>query len=267
MTTQRSSRQPARPASPLRSALITGASRGLGLGLARSLALEHGLKVGLVARTRAPLEAAAAEIVAAGGEALAIAGDVADKRAIHAIVGQAAASLGDIDLLVNNASSLGPTPLRALLDSECEDFGAVLEANLLGPFRLIKAVLGSMVLRGRGVVVQISSDAAQEAHPRWGLYASSKAALDHLTRIWAAELEDSGVRIFAVDPGEMNTRMHAEAVPEAKPDELADPQRVARKIAAMVQAAHAGTLGPTRLLASAWPEPGAKGPVAKGQVA
>ena len=215
-------------------ALITGASRGLGLGLARSLALEHGLRVAMVAREPAPLERAVAELRAAGGEAVGIVADVADKRAIHRIVGQAAAAIGDIDTLVNNASTLGPTPLRSLLDSECEDFEAVLASNLLGPFRLSKAVLGSMLLRGRGVVVQISSDAAVEAYPDWGLYGVSKAALDHLTRIWAAELRDSGVRIFAVDPGEMNTRMHADAVPDADPASLADPLAVARRIAAMI---------------------------------
>src|SRR5690554_2163189 len=170
-----------KPQSTLRTALITGASRGLGLGLARSLALEHGVHVALVAREPEALNAAVQAIQSAGGEALGIVADLADKQAIHRIAGQAAAALGDIDVLVNNASSLGPTPLRPLLDSECEDFGAVLEANLLGPFRLSKAVLGAMVLRGRGVVVQISSDAAIEAYPEWGLYSVSKAGLDHLT--------------------------------------------------------------------------------------
>lgn len=222
-------------------ALITGASRGLGLGLARSLALEHQLRVALLAREPEPLERAVADIRAAGGEAFGIVADVADKRAIHRIAGQAAAALGDIDVLVNNASTLGPTPLRSLLDSECEDFEAVLAANLLGPFRLSKTVLGSMLLRGRGVVVQISSDAAVEPYPDWGLYGVSKAALDHLTRIWAAELCDSGIRIFAVDPGEMNTRMHADAVPDADPASLADPLAVGLEIAALIMDASASS--------------------------
>jgi NAD(P)-dependent dehydrogenase (short-subunit alcohol dehydrogenase family) len=231
-------------------ALITGASRGLGLGIAQALALEHRSRVALVAREPSALERAVASIRAAGGEAIGIVADVADKRAIHTIAGQAAAALGDIDVLVNNASSLGPTPLRSLLDSECEDFEATLAANLLGPFRLSKAVLGSMVLRGRGVVVQISSDAAVEAYPDWGLYGVSKAALDQLTRIWAAELDGTGVRMFAVDPGEMNTRMHADALPDADPSTLADPLAVGRTIAAMIMGA-----APTgaRLQASAWP--------------
>src|SRR5690606_18293232 len=185
-------------------------SSGPGYEGALSRALDHGLRGVLVERYAEPLERAEAEIRAAGGEAVAIVGDVAEKRAIHRIAGQAAAALGDIDVLVNNASSLGPTPLRGLLDSECEDFEAVLAANLLGPFRLSKTVLGSMLLRGRGTVVNLSSDAAVEAYPEWGMYGVSKAALDHLTRIWAAELDGTGVRIFAVDPGEMNTRMHAD---------------------------------------------------------
>lgn len=237
--------------SPVRTALITGASRGLGLGLARSLALEHGVHVALVAREPEALDAALQAIRSAGGEAVGIVADLADKRAIHRITGQAAAAIGDIDVLVNNASSLGPTPLRSLLDSECEEFGAVLETNLLGPFRLSKAVLGAMVLRGRGVVVQISSDAAIEAYPEWGLYGVSKAGLDHLTRIWAAELEGTGVRILSVDPGEMNTRMHADAVPDADLASLADPAEVGRKLAAMILAEPQVASG-SRLLASAW---------------
>jgi NAD(P)-dependent dehydrogenase (short-subunit alcohol dehydrogenase family) len=171
---------------------------------------------------------------AAGGHAEAIVGDVADKLAIHRIFGIAAATLGDIDVLVNNASTLGPTPLRPLLDSECEDFGAVLEANLLGPFRLSKVALGSMVLRGRGVVVNISSDAALEAYPDWGLYGASKAALHQLSRIWAAELAGTGVRVLSVDPGEMDTQMHAAALPDADRSTLADPSVVGRRIAAMI---------------------------------
>ncbi|HLT37414.1 MAG TPA: SDR family oxidoreductase, partial [Enhygromyxa sp.] len=180
-----------------------------------------------------------------------IVGDVADKRAIHRIAGQAAAALGDIDVLVNNASSLGPTPLRSLLDSECEDFEAVLAANLLGPFRLAKTVLGSMMLRGRGVVVQISSDAAVEAYPDWGMYGVSKAALDQLTRIWAAELDGTGVRVFAVDPGEMNTQMHADALPEADPASLADPAEVGAKLAAMI-VDDAAAQGGARVLVSSF---------------
>lgn len=112
-----------------------------------------------------------------------------------------------IDLLVHNASTLGKTPLPILLDTECEDLSQVLEVNVVGPFRLTKVVAGAMALGRRGVVLHISSDAAVNAYPGWGTYGASKAAQDHLSRTWAAELEGTGVSFYAVDPGEMNTRM------------------------------------------------------------
>ena len=225
--------QPVQTTDTLTTALITGAGRGLGRALARQLAA-RGVKVVLVARSQQDLDAVVAEIRAAGGEAHAIAGDIADKQFIHPLAHQAAALVGPIDLLVHNASTLGPTPLRFLLDSDCEDLGAVLETNLVGPFRLSKVIAGSMALRGRGVVVHISSDAAVEAYPTWGLYSVAKAAQDHLSRIWAAELAGTGVRVLAVDPGEMDTVMHADAIPDADRSGLADPADVARKLLAML---------------------------------
>lgn len=209
--------------------LITGASRGLGRALAQQAA-KRGARVGLVARGVEPLEQAVAEIRRGGGIAHALAADVADRHAIHPVVGRARAVLGEIDVLINNASQLGPTPLRPLLDTECEDFEAVLQTNLLGPFRLAKALLGPMVLRGHGAVINISSDAASDPYPTWGAYGSSKAALDHLTRIWAAELEGQGVRMWSVDPGEMDTQMHAAAMPEADRATLRRPHAVARAL-------------------------------------
>jgi NAD(P)-dependent dehydrogenase (short-subunit alcohol dehydrogenase family) len=212
-------------------ALVTGGSRGLGRALGMALATA-GFRVVLVARERGPLEQVVAEIRARGGRAHGIAADIADREAVAAIAGQAAALVGPIDLLINNASTLGPVPLRLLLDTDCEDLSRALEVNLVAPFRLTKALAGSMVLRGRGTIVNISSDASVEAYPRWGAYGASKAALDHLGRVWAAELEGTGVRVLTVDPGEMNTRMHADAVPEADPAGLADPERVARRMLA-----------------------------------
>lgn len=223
---------------PLRgqAVLITGASRGLGRALAVDAAA-RGARIGLVAREVAPLEAVVDEIRRADGTAHVLAADVAERDAIHPLVGRAQALLGGIDVLINNASQLGPTPLRPLLDTECEDFEAVLQTNLLGPFRLTKALVGPMALRGRGTVVNISSDAAVDAYPTWGIYGSSKAALDHLTRIWAAELEGQGVRLWSVDPGEMDTRMHAAAIPEADPATLRRPAAVARALLDRVEAA------------------------------
>jgi len=236
--------------STLSTALITGAGRGLGRALARQLAA-RGVKVVLVARSRQDLDVAVAEIQAAGGEAHAIVADVADKQSIYPVAHQAAALVGPIDLLVHNASSLGPTPLRLLLDSECEDLEAVLATNLVGPFRLSKVIAGSMALRGRGVVVHISSDAAVEPYPTWGFYSVAKAGLDHLSRIWAAELAGTGVRVLSVDPGEMDTVMHAAAIPEADRTTLADPADVARKILAMLDDPARAPSG-SRQSASAW---------------
>jgi NAD(P)-dependent dehydrogenase (short-subunit alcohol dehydrogenase family) len=220
-------------------ALVTGGSRGLGAALGHRLAAAAA-RVVLVARHAEPLHQVVAAIRAGGGEAHAIVADVADKEATHAIAGQAAALVGPIDLLVNNASTLGPVPLRLLLDTDCEDLERALAVNLVGPFRLTKALAGSMVLRGRGVVVNVTSDAAVEAYQRWGAYGASKAALEHLGRIWAAELAGTGVRVLTIDPGEMNTRMHAEAMPEADPTRLADPARVADRIVALLDSAGPG---------------------------
>jgi NAD(P)-dependent dehydrogenase (short-subunit alcohol dehydrogenase family) len=215
-------------------ALVTGASRGLGRALAEALAA-RGARVALVAREQGPLDDVVAGIRARGGTAHAIAADIAQKDAIHRIAGQAAALVGDIALAIHNASTLGPTPLRLLLDTECEDLEAVLAANLVGPFRLTKVLAGAMALRGAGTIIHISSDAAVEPYPRWGAYGISKAAQDHLSRILAAELAGAGVRILAVDPGEMDTRMHADAVPDADPATLQRPAEVAAKLIALVE--------------------------------
>lgn len=225
-----------------KAALVTGASRGLGAALAKELA-RRGAKVVLVARGGDALRDVAGAITASGGEAHALAADVGDKDATYAIAGAAAALVGPIDILVHNASTLGPTPLRLLLDTECEDLGRALEVNVVGPFRLTKAIAGGMALRGGGLVVHISSDAATNTYPRWGAYAVSKAALDHLSRSWAVELEGTGVRVVSIDPGEMNTKMHADAIPDADPTTLADPAEVAAKIAGLVARSEGVTNG------------------------
>jgi NAD(P)-dependent dehydrogenase (short-subunit alcohol dehydrogenase family) len=231
-------------------ALITGASRGLGRALAARLAA-RGARVALVAREVGPLRDAVAQLRAAGGDAHAVIGDIADKAAIHAIAGQAQGLIGEIAIAIHNASTLGPTPLRLLLDTECEDLAAVLETNLVGPFRLTKVLAGAMAIRGAGTIVHISSDAALEPYPRWGAYGVSKAAQDHLSRILAAELEGTGVRVLAVDPGEMDTAMHAEAMPEADRATLTDPDVVAARLVEIVRAAETLPSG-SRLEAQRW---------------
>jgi NAD(P)-dependent dehydrogenase (short-subunit alcohol dehydrogenase family) len=210
-------------------ALVTGAGRGLGRALAKELSA-RGARVVLVARSKDEVEEAARE---AKGHALVY--DVGDKGSIYPLAGAAAALVGPIDILIHNASTLGPVPLRPLLETDCELLEGALAVNVVGPFRLTKAIAGSMIVRKRGLIVGISSDAAVNAYPTWGAYGASKAAHDHLLRILGAELEGTGVKTFSIDPGEMDTRMHADAIPDADRATLARPEDVARRIAARIE--------------------------------
>jgi NAD(P)-dependent dehydrogenase (short-subunit alcohol dehydrogenase family) len=219
-----------------RSILITGASRGLGAALARALGRE-GARLVLVARDALALESVAETIRAGGGEAHTFPFDVSRPEAAAAIAGAAAALVGPIDVVVHNASSLGPVPLVPLLDTTDAAFEEALATNLTGPFRLTRAVAGSMALRGHGLIVHVTSDAASTPYAGWGAYGVSKAALEHLGRIWAAELADTGVRFLTVDPGEMDTKMHADAMPEADRRTLASPDAVASRIVGLLEAA------------------------------
>lgn len=230
--------------------LITGGSRGLGAALARELAA-RGARLALVARGEEQLQEVVESIRGRGGEAHAIVADVGDKEQVYEIAGIASRLLGAVDVVVHDASTLGPVPLRTLMDMECEDLADVLEVNLVGPFRLTKALLRPLLLRGgEGLVLHLSSDAAVSAYPGWGPYGASKAALDHLQRVWAAELEGTGVRFLGVDPGDMDTAMHAAAVPDADPAALARPEDVARRIADMM--AHEDWKSGARLEAARW---------------
>jgi NAD(P)-dependent dehydrogenase (short-subunit alcohol dehydrogenase family) len=215
--------------------LITGGSQGLGRALGRSLA-RRGHRVVLVARGQEALDRVVQEIREEGGVAHGVVADLGDQEAIYPLAGQAAALIGPIEVLVHNASTLGPTPLRLLMDTECEDLLRTLEVNLVGPFRLTKALAGHMALVGRGLVLHVSSDAAIQAYPRWGAYGVSKAALDHLSRTWAAELAEAGVRVLAIDPGEMDTAMHQAAMPEADRTQLPDPIQVAARLVQVIEA-------------------------------
>lgn len=218
--------------------VVTGASRGLGLELARALARE-GARVVMVARNARDLEQAArvvrddAATSGRGGEAHALAFDVGDKEAVHRIAGAAAAVVGAIDIVIHAASTLGPVPLKPLLDTDCEDLERVLAVNLVGPFRLTKVLAGPMMLRQSGLVVFVSSDAAVSAYAGWGAYGISKAAQDHLARSFAAELDP--VRFLAFDPGEMDTRMHADAMPDADRSTLARPADVAARLMTLIR--------------------------------
>lgn len=208
---------------------ITGGTSGLGLALVKELT-QRGAQIALIARTEARVAMVAAEESAHG-----IVGDVANKHDIHRIALQVTGTLGGLDVLINNASDLGPVPLALLGDTQCEDFERALTTNVLGPFRLTKALLGSLAAsarEGRGaVVLNISSDAAVNAYPQWGVYGTSKAALAHMTRIWNEELSGQGVRFIALDPGDMDTPMHAAALPDADPATLKSPADAARELA------------------------------------
>ena len=211
----------------MNTALITGASKGLGRALAEALA-DHGLRVVLVARGEQQLNEAVRAIRARGGEAYGIVADLGAPQAGARIAGEAVARVGPIDVLVHNASKLGPTPLRSLLDTDPAEFQRVLDVNLLGPFRLTRAIAGAMSLRGAGHVVFVSSDAAVEAYPTWGAYGVSKAAADHLAATWRAELP--AVRFLVIDPGEMDTDMHAAALPDADRSTLQRPAQAAARV-------------------------------------
>ncbi len=188
-------------------AVVTGASRGLGLALARALG-ERGWSLVLDARGGAALHEAAATIVGAE-KVVAVPGDVAD-AAHRADLVAAAARLGPVDLLVNNASMLGPSPQPLLADYPLDVLARVYQVNVVAPLGLIQAALPLLVAAG-GSVLNVTSDAAVEAYAGWGGYGSSKAALDQLSNVLATEL--AGVRVWWVDPGDMRTRMQQEASP------------------------------------------------------
>ena len=215
---------------------ITGGTSGLGLALVRALHAA-GAHVAFVARNAARVASTAAALPGTHG----IVGDVARKDDTHRIALQINAALGGLDVLVNNASSLGPVPLRLLADTDCEDLEAALATNLLGPFRLTKALLGALTASARSgraaVVVNITSDAAATPYSGWGAYGASKAALSHLSRIWDEELRALGVRAIAVDPGDMDTPLHALAVPDADPATLKRPRDAALDVIAAIEAA------------------------------
>jgi len=221
---------------------VTGGTAGLGLALVRHL-LDCGAHVAFVARHRDDVARVTAEHPGAHG----IVGDVSDKEDIHPIAMQIVAALGGLDVLVNNASDLGPVPLAPLADTECEDFERALATNVLGPFRLTKALLGSLAAAGRegsrAVVLNVSSDAGIVAYPRWGAYGTSKAALRHMSRIWNEELQASGIVVLTLDPGDMDTALHAAAVPDADRLALKHPGTAARELAGAIATALGGGAG------------------------
>ena len=188
----------------LKTAIVTGASRGLGLALARALG-GRGWRLVIDARGSEELERARLELIELT-EVVALPGDVADEWHRTALVEEAGRR---IDLLVNNASALGPSPLPPVAELPLDRYEQVLRVNALAPLGLTQRVLARMPAGGR--ILNVTSDAAVEAYEGWAGYGSSKAALEQLTRVLAAERPD--LRVYAVDPGDMRTRMHQDAFP------------------------------------------------------
>ena len=215
---------------------ITGGTSGLGLAFVREW-LRRGARVAFVARNRQNVERVAAEHDGAHG----IVGDISVKEDIYPIAMQIVGELGGLDVLINNASDLGSVPLAMLSDTECEDLERAFATNVFGAFRLTKALMGALAAsarEGRGaVVLNISSDAAINAYPGWGAYGASKAALHHLSNIWGEEHAADGVRFLSLDPGDMDTPMHAAAIPDADPATLKQPETSARELIDAILAA------------------------------
>lgn len=212
---------------------ITGGTSGLGLALVERLT-GLGARVAFVARGEERVRAVARAHPGSQG----IVGDVSRKDQTYPLALQINAALGGLDVLIHNASSLGPEPLALLADTDCEDLETALATNVLGPFRLTKALLGSLAAAAReggpSLVVHVSSDAAATPYPRWGAYGASKAALVHLGRVWHQELRDHGIHVLDHDPGDMDTPLHALAVPDADPASLKDPAESALEIVELI---------------------------------
>jgi NAD(P)-dependent dehydrogenase (short-subunit alcohol dehydrogenase family) len=210
----------------MRTAIVTGASRGLGLALASALA-DRGWKLGIDARDGVALERAATGL-RGRTEVVAIAGDVADAEHRDALV---AAAGGPVDLLVNNASLLGPSPLPPLARYPLDELEQVYRVNAVAPLALMQAVLPRLAEGAR--IVNVTSDAAVEPYEGWGGYGSSKAALEQITAVFAAE--QPALRVYAVDPGDMNTRMHQDAYPGEDISDRPPPERSVPGLLALVE--------------------------------
>ncbi len=213
--------------------LVTGASRGLGRALALAAARE-GASLAICARGGEALEAVAESCREGGAEVVAVLADVSDPRDVERCAATVLERFGRVDVLVNNAAELGPIPPPFLTDAPSSALEHVMQANVFGPLRLTQAVIGGMLLRNRGLVVNITSDAAVIGYAGLGLYSATKAALDALTRSWAAELDGTHVRVISVDPGDMDTVMHRAADPDSDPAALLRPEHVAERMLTLI---------------------------------
>lgn len=235
-----------------RTVAITGASRGLGAALARAFG-ERGARLSLCARSAPALADVEARVRKLGADCFSRPLDVARADEVERWVEETVQRLGPPDVLINNASVLGP---RAPLEKyPVSDWTRVLEVNLTGAFLACRAVLPHMVARGSGSIINVSSGAALPPRVRWGAYAISKGALETLTRNLAEELKGTGVRVNCVDPGAMRTRMRAEAYPEEDPASLKSAEETAELFVWLAGEASGGTTG-RRFRADDWQLPG-----------
>lgn len=208
--------------------LITGASQGLGRELALTFAREGAAGLSLAARHADAIQSVSDEVrkIAPDTNVLAIEADVSKPRDIERLIATTLDAFGGrLDVLVNNASTIGPSPMPYLLDYPLEDFQNVLNTNLVGPFLITKGALPAMIENG-GSIINVSSDAGSTGYPGWGAYGISKFGVEGMSQTWASELEDTDVRVNWVDPGNMNTAMHRAAAPDEDPTEWADPAAV-----------------------------------------
>ncbi|KOP77706.1 SDR family oxidoreductase [Cytobacillus solani] len=205
--------------------MITGASKGLGRALVLALAKE-GVRLAICARGEMMLRKIEKEVLALGAEVIAVEADVSDIRDVNRFVSIVEEGFGRVDVLINNASIFGPGP-ALLSDYPEHDFAEVLRVNTVNPFLVTKRVLPGMLIRNKGRIFNLTSEAGRTGFAEWGAYGISKFAVEGLTQTWADELQDTGVTVSMVDPGEMDTEMHKVAVPECD-YELEDPNEVAK---------------------------------------
>lgn len=208
--------------------LITGGSQGLGRQLAIDFAREGAAGISIVARRAEYLNEVRNRIHETNPltKVLAIAADMSRQEDIERTTAITLDEFkGRLDILVNNASTVGPSPMPYLLDYPAEDFRYVINTNLIGPFLMIKKVLPAMIENG-GSIINVTSDAGAIGYPGWGAYGISKFGIEGMSQTWAAELDGSGVRVNYVDPGNMNTAMHRAAEPNEDPTQWADPKEV-----------------------------------------
>ena len=246
-----------------RVALITGASRGLGREVAGLLA-HRGVRLILTARRGDALHRAA-DALRPCTDVVALPGDVADRSHAARLVALGMERFGRIDILVNNASVLGPIPMLPLEALPVDALDEVLRVNATAPLHLTQLVLPAMRAAGSGVIVNVTSDAGVQAYRGWGGYGASKAALEHLSRTLAAELAGSQIRVYVVDPGDMDTQMHREAEPGVDLSHLPGPGGPA---AGLVQLVAQETAPFGRFDLSAWiarDEWSAPGPAERGR--